>query len=260
MDPSAVLRELRSIPGNTAKMLVTCELVDLIRARPGLRILDTGCVGPSPWNGWWSIFERAELKFELTGVDVMPVEEARRELGRWPHVRAELHQASAYDLEATLAGRRFDAVASMQVLEHIGDRARYFDQLRRVTEPGGVVLLTCDSAHHSTHRPGLNPVAGAKAIVKEVLRAVGNESHYDSAVRDDELKALLAAAGFAVEDFRYMNHVDFKKAHNHGVDPGLKDAVARAWFDLEHLLSGDRGWAAAHRHLFAGLYVKARKS
>jgi SAM-dependent methyltransferase len=82
----------------------------------------------------------------------------------------------------------FDAIICFNVLEHVRDDATALRALHALTAPGGALLLLVP-AHPSLAAP--------------FDRAVGHERRY----RRDELAAALEAAGFDVDEVRYVNPV-----------------------------------------------------
>jgi SAM-dependent methyltransferase len=87
------------------------------------------------------------------------------------------------ELRDDLSGRNFAVVLCTEVLEHVFDWPRAFDNLRRLTKPGGVVILTCPffwPLHEEPHdfwRPtphALRRIAGEAGFVVEYDLPAGN--------------------------------------------------------------------------------------
>jgi SAM-dependent methyltransferase len=120
--------ERRNPPRTSPTWVVRHALAEWLRAqaaelesRGPVRVLDVGC-GPKPY---YPFFARASS--EYIGVDV--VENPAAEL-RGPVEALPVDDAS------------FDVVLCTQVLEHCDDPAQAVRELRRVTAPGGRVLLS----------------------------------------------------------------------------------------------------------------------
>lgn len=84
----------------------------------------------------------ALARFEVTAIDLVPaaVETAREEAAARA-IDVDWRWGDALHLADALPGRRFRTVLDSGVFHVFGDRdrARYVDQLRRVTEPAGLV-------------------------------------------------------------------------------------------------------------------------
>lgn len=85
----------------------------------------------------------------------------------------------------------FDVVVSICAIEHFADDRRALAEMRRVLKPGGRLLLTADSL--------TNPGFGAEFRARHA-RAHAVVRFYTV----EDLRDRLAAAGFAVEDARYL--------------------------------------------------------
>jgi SAM-dependent methyltransferase len=107
--------------------------------RAGL-VLDLGC------GTGYGTAELAAGGARVIGVDrVAPAPRARGARARF--VRADL-------AGLPFAARRFDAVTSFQVIEHLADPHAYLAQIARVLAPGGVLLLSTPNLRQSD---GENP-------------------------------------------------------------------------------------------------------
>ena len=116
-----------------AKLELICRKLDL---RPGQRMLDIGC-------GWGSLAIHAarEHGASVWGITLSePQAQLARELAREAGVgdRVEFRVMDYRDLRE----ERFDAVASIGMVEHVGEARidQYARQIARVLEPGGRVL------------------------------------------------------------------------------------------------------------------------
>jgi 2-polyprenyl-6-hydroxyphenyl methylase/3-demethylubiquinone-9 3-methyltransferase len=148
----------------------------------GTRALDVGC-------GAGLLCEPlARLGAEVTGVDAAP-----------ENVAAATAHAEAMGLPiayragelADLGLGRFELVTSMEVLEHVTDKAAFVATLAASLAPGGLLVLSTP-----------NRTAASRLLLVDAAEAVGaipkGTHHWDDFVTPDELCALLAGAGLAM--------------------------------------------------------------
>ena len=112
-----------SLPGNAAKIRL---LLDLVERRPA-RVLDVGCGDLSLWA---ALRERPEV----VGVD------ARLPSPKVAGIETRQLDARALDYES-----EFDAVVSTQMLDDVAEWRDVLRGMRDALQPGGTLLLTCDS-------------------------------------------------------------------------------------------------------------------
>ena len=114
------------------KLDLICRKLQL---RPGQRLLDIGC-------GWGSLAIHAAQHYgvdvvgvTLSGPQVEPATEAAADAGVSDRVTFKV-------LDYRDVDGRFDAVASVGMFEHVGEKklARYFAKVRDLLEPGGTFL------------------------------------------------------------------------------------------------------------------------
>ena len=156
--------------------------VETVRPLASRTALDVGC-------GAGLLTEPlARMGAEVTGVDAAPENTAV----------AALHaEGAGLDIRympgelATLGLGRFDLVTSMEVIEHVADKAAFLAQLAKHLEPGGLMVL---STPNRTLASRALLVEGAEA-----LGAVPKGTHrWEDFVTPDELADLLDAAGLTV--------------------------------------------------------------
>ncbi len=154
-----------------------------VRALTGKRALDVGC-------GAGLLTEPlARLGAAVTGVDAAPESIAV----------ASAHAAGA-GLEidyccgdlAKLGLRGFDLVTSMEVIEHVADKAAFVAALSDTLAAGGLMVL---STPNRTAKSRLLMVEGAERIG---LVPRGTH-HWDDFVTPEELAELLAGAGLKMD-------------------------------------------------------------
>ena len=153
-----------------------------VKPLAGKRALDVGC-------GAGLLAEPlARLGAQATGVDA--AEE---------NIAAAIHHAAGAGLPVTyhhgelakLALGKFDLVTSMEVIEHVADKALFAQQLADHLADGGLMVL---STPNRTARSRLLLVEGAEALGM-VPRGT---HHWDDFITPDELGDLLAGAGLVM--------------------------------------------------------------
>lgn len=152
------------------------------RILDGMTALDVGC-------GAGLLAEPlARMGAKVTGVDAAA-----------ENIIAATTHAAANGLDITYRGGEvgnllgsFDLVTCMEVIEHISDRPAFLAELRRLTAPGGTLILST---------PNRTPLSYAALIVgaELIARTIPKGAHdWHKFVTPDELTAELATAGFTV--------------------------------------------------------------
>ncbi len=153
----------------------------------GLRIVDVGC------GGGLLCEPLARLGARVTGIDA-----AEAGIGT---AAAHAH-GMALDIDyravtagaLAAAGERFDAVLSLEVVEHVADVAAFMDDCCRLVAPGGAMVL---ATLNRTPKAWLHAIVGAE----RVLRWLPPGSHdWRKFVRPSELARALEDGGMRVED------------------------------------------------------------
>lgn len=171
-----------------------------VRPLAGKRALDVGC-------GAGLLCEPlARLGAAVTGVDA-----AQENIAA-----ASAHGAGAGLLidyrcgdvaELGLAG--FDLVTSMEVIEHVADKAAYLQALRNALAPGGLMVLSTP-----------NRTAQSRLLLVEAAERVGmvprGTHHWDDFVTPDELRDLLAGVGLVMAPPRGIAWSPLKGLHLSG--------------------------------------------
>lgn len=92
---------------------------------------------------------------------------------------------------AQLGLKDFDLVTSMEVIEHVADKAAFVAALAAALAPGGLMILSTP-----------NRTAKSRLLMVEAAERIGmvprGTHHWDDFVTPDELDGLLAAAGLAM--------------------------------------------------------------
>lgn len=152
----------------------------------GKTVLDVGC-------GAGLLCEPlARLGAEVTGVDAAPanVEAAAAHAGG-----AGLDIRYAAGELATLGLGEFDLVTSLEVVEHVADKAAFLGELARHLAPGGLMVLSTP-----------NRTPQSRLLLIGAMEALGvvprGTHHWDDFVTPEELGELLAVAGLAMGEPR----------------------------------------------------------
>jgi SAM-dependent methyltransferase len=107
---------------------VLCAELDRLALAPDARILDAGC-------GSGRMLDELGMRGRVTGVDENP--------GAVAATRHRGHSAMRCNIEQMpFADASFDLVTCLDVIEHTPDDCRTLRELRRVTRPGGTLLVT----------------------------------------------------------------------------------------------------------------------
>jgi 2-polyprenyl-6-hydroxyphenyl methylase/3-demethylubiquinone-9 3-methyltransferase len=179
------------------------------RPLEGLTIADIGC------GGGILSESLAELGAKVTGVDPAPnnIEVARRHAER-SGLDIDYRNITAEDLAAS--GAHFDAVAALEVIEHVEGPKSFVALLGRLVKPGGLLFLaTIDR----TLKSYALAIIGAEYVLNWVPR--GTHSH-DKFIRPDELSGWLRPAKLHEIDRAGMSYQPFtrqwRKSHDTDVN------------------------------------------
>ena len=181
--------EYRSVePSHTSSYLVGPVLSTLGSHRtPGMSVLDAGC-----GNGWFARL-LADAGYEVSAIDSFA---SGVGLGSGSEERVRFAVGSVYDDFRSAFGGRFDAIVSLEVIEHLYDPQLFVQRVREALAPGGVFIVS-------------TPYHG---YIKNLALALSGrlDAHFTSLWRGGHIKfwsrqtltALLESAGFEVLDFR----------------------------------------------------------
>lgn len=246
------------VPGNVAKVAVLVDLAERIGSGLCREILDVGIVGLQPLEFWVPLLTRFPA-LRLTGVDVQGLERAQAVADEhgWRD-RVTLRRETGYSLDRSFGPQSFDAVVATQVLEHMPRMPEFMRAAAAVLRPGGELFVTVDSAHWRSRFDRREPARLAKNIVKYGLSLFGDERHYDLPWYAEEVTGACAAAGLHLGTCRYYNLAPVKPMHNHATPPAEKNAVMRAWWELEQRLN-ETNVAQQARSEFLDFYVRAQR-
>lgn len=197
-DPAGKFRPLHEL--NPLRLAYIGERVaercgrDAAAERPldGLAILDVGCGGGLVAEGL------ARLGANVTGIDASETSIAvARRHAEQAGIAVAYQCAVPEDLAAQ--GLAFDAVVSMEVLEHVADLDAFLAALAAVTRPGGAVVL-------ATLNRTLKSLALAKVGAEYVLRWLPPGTHdWRKFIKPHELARALARHAIEMTDARGMH-------------------------------------------------------
>ncbi|GEO80907.1 bifunctional 2-polyprenyl-6-hydroxyphenol methylase/3-demethylubiquinol 3-O-methyltransferase UbiG [Pararhodospirillum oryzae] len=165
--------------------------LDVERPFEGLRLLDIGC------GGGLVSEPLARLGFEVIGIDA-----AERNIGT-ARVHAErsgvpvtYRQATPEDL--VREGQVFDAVLTLEVVEHVADVDLFLESIGTLVRPGGAVVA-------ATLNRTLKSLALAKYAAEYVLRWLPRGTHdWRKFMKPSELTTGLRRAGLETRDVAGM--------------------------------------------------------
>jgi len=158
------------------------QLANLAGVREGQRVLDVGC-GPGALT--------AELVGRVGASSVAAVDPSEPFVAaaRERHPEVDVQQAAAEELP--FANAAFDAALAQLVVQFMSDPGAGVSEMRRVTQPGGVV-----AASVWDHGGGRGPLSPFWRAARELDPGLGGESHGVGA-SDGELARLFSSAGLA---------------------------------------------------------------
>lgn len=170
---------------------------ETVKPLTGKRALDVGC-------GAGLLAEPlARLGAQVTGVDAAPENIAAA------RTHAEGMGLSidyrAGELES-LALPQFDLVTSMEVLEHVADKAAFLAQLTSHVAPEGLLVLSTPNRTAQSQLLMISAAEGIGAIPR-------GTHHWDDFVTPEELSALLSNVGFAMGEPKGIAYSPLKGLH-----------------------------------------------
>jgi cyclopropane-fatty-acyl-phospholipid synthase len=192
-------------------------LADLMQLQPGMRVLDVGC----GWGGPLCYLARSR---GVTGVGISPspsqiqhANERARSLG--VDVRFAVADCMTFADE-----QGFDAVYSDEVVVHFDDLRGYFERMRALLRPGGILLTK--EVHFAS-----STFMQANRLMVYINEIFGGTGHY--LMLHDELRQL-DEAGLAVQRI-----ASIPARHYSRTAAGWSENLARSRESLEPLVGAD---------------------
>ncbi|MFM8679987.1 MAG: bifunctional 2-polyprenyl-6-hydroxyphenol methylase/3-demethylubiquinol 3-O-methyltransferase UbiG [Alphaproteobacteria bacterium] len=178
------------------------------RPLEGLRILDIGC------GGGLVSEPMARLGADVVGVDASHrnVEVARIHAAQGG-LAIDYRQGTAEDLLA--AGERFDAVLSLEVVEHVADPAAFLGACAGLVAPGGALFV---ATINRTPQAFALAIVGAEYVLRWLPRGTHSWSKF---VRPSEVASALRPTGLELREFAGMSYNPLRDAWSAGRDLGV---------------------------------------
>lgn len=175
----------------------------------GKRVLDVGCGGGLLSEGM------AALGAEVTGIDM-----GEKALGvAHLHLLESGHQVDyrliAAEALAAEAPASFDAVACLEMLEHVPDPASTVAACARLVKPGGQVFFSTINRNPKAY---LFAVIGAEYILNMLPKGTHD---YAKFLRPAELARFARTAGLDVEEIIGMSYNPLTKSYRLGSDTSV---------------------------------------
>ncbi len=157
-----------------------------------VRLLDVGC------GGGLAAEALARLGHDVTGIDAAPeVIAAARAHAQGQGLDLVYRHTSAEALAA--AGERYEAITSLEVIEHVADPAAFLAVLAGMLERGGVLCL---STLNRTRRSWVVAKLGAEYVLR--LLPAGTHA-WAQFITPAELAGMLRRVGLLVQDVSGLN-------------------------------------------------------
>jgi len=169
------------------------------RPLEGVRIADIGC------GGGILSESLAQLGAQVTGVDPAPNNIAiAKQHAEKSGLDIDYRNITAEDLAA--AGEQFDAVAALEVIEHVEGPREFVAMLGRLLKPGGLLFLaTIDR----TMKSYLLAIVAAEYVLGWVPKGTHN---HDKFIRPDELSSWVRQGGMREIDRAGMSFQPLTKS------------------------------------------------
>jgi 2-polyprenyl-6-hydroxyphenyl methylase/3-demethylubiquinone-9 3-methyltransferase len=168
-------------------------IAERVKAQIGARVqlLDLGC------GGGIAAEALAREDFTVSGLDA-----SAEAVGVARLHAAEAGLDIAYEVgladDAVAAGRQFDVVTALEVIEHVPDQADFLRNLAALIRPGGLLFI-------STLNRSIRSLAVAKIGAEYVARMLPAGTHdWRKFVKPEELGAMGRAAGLRLADLSGM--------------------------------------------------------
>jgi 2-polyprenyl-6-hydroxyphenyl methylase / 3-demethylubiquinone-9 3-methyltransferase len=154
-----------------------------IRPLTGLSVLDLGC------GGGLVSEPLARLGATVTAIDgAAEAIAVAQQHGIQSGLEIDYRCTTAEELERT--GMRFDAVISLEVIEHVANVGLYLASIHALLKPGGVAIL---STLNRTAQSWLTAIAGAEYVLRVLPRGTHDWKKF---MTPEELSEKLRATGF----------------------------------------------------------------
>lgn len=162
----------------------------------GLRLLDIGC------GGGLLSEPMSRLGAKVTGIDAGEKNiRIARAHARESGLSIDYRHGTAEELAA--GNDRFDAILSMEVVEHVADRTLFIESCCALLKPGGGMIV---ATLNRTMKSYALAIIGAEYVLRWLPRGTHNWKKF---VRPSELAAELRRKGLEVADITGMTYDPF---------------------------------------------------
>lgn len=192
-DPDGESRPLHDL--NPVRLAYIAERASLA----GARVLDVGC------GGGLLSEALARAGANVTAIDLSPgvLDVARLHLFE-SNLKVDYREVSVEALANDEAGT-YDAIACMEMLEHVPDPGSVVGACARLLKPGGKVFF---STLNRTSAAFALAIVGAEYVMRLLPRGT---HRYAQFIRPSELAAALRAAGLELADLRGLDYNPFTR-------------------------------------------------
>lgn len=183
-------------------------IFDWIRPQDGMTILDFPC-----GRGFYLGMLRHLCDCRLVGaeLDAKVLDKARRNVGHLPGLVLTRADVRAMPF----ADAHFDAVILSEILEHVDDDLAALREAWRVLKPGGVVVVTVPHADYPFWWDPIN--RSLETLFGTHIRSgplAGIWANHVRLYQREQLRAVVQAAGFRIEETRAFTHHSLPFLHN----------------------------------------------
>lgn len=192
-DPDGESRPLHDL--NPVRLAYIAERASLA----GARVLDVGC------GGGLLSEALARAGANVTAIDLSPgvLDVARLHLFE-SNLKVDYREVTVEALADDEAGT-YDAIACMEMLEHVPDPGSVVGACARLLKPGGKVFF---STLNRTPAAFALAIVGAEYVMRLLPRGT---HHYAQFIRPSELAAALRVAGLELTDLRGLDYNPFTR-------------------------------------------------
>lgn len=101
--------------------------------KPGSRVLDAGC-----GNGYF-LQHLVKCGYEVSGIEL---DKSGVDFAKKLEPKSRIENASVYDDVLGIFKEKFDAIVSLEVVEHLFDPKKFVRQMKNCLKPGGFFVLS----------------------------------------------------------------------------------------------------------------------
>lgn len=188
---------------------VRLRYVDTAVGLAGRTVLDVGC------GGGLLCEAMANRGAAVTGIDAGAAAIAAAERHRDVRGLRIDYRIATIEETADSAGRQFDLVTCMELLEHVPDPASVLAAAARVLRPGGHLVV---STINRTAKAWLGAIVGAEYLLRLLPRGTHEYARF---IRPSELAAWLRGTGFEVADVSGMQYLPWAGHATLTADPSV---------------------------------------